>query len=130
MANERQSMHVFRATMRHESLALLIPIFADINGALIPIFGIVFGVGFGVGGPIFLALMAFPSIRGAFVRRLSRAALDESVVALQLHVQALQSEVDRLSRALPPPYAGAVSAPQYVPAPPPPPQYLPGTTTP
>jgi hypothetical protein len=71
---------------------------------LIPILGIVFGVG----GPLVLGALFFPSIRAAVARRIEgRSAHDEAaLIALQLQVEALEAEVQRLTRALPPADAG------------------------
>jgi hypothetical protein len=72
---------------------------ADVVALLIPILGIVFGVG----GPVLLGALFFPSIRAAVARRIEgRSAHDEAaVIALQLQVEALEAEVSRLTRALP-----------------------------
>ncbi len=71
----------------------------------IPIVAIVFGVG----GPVLLTSLLFPSIRQAVARRIEgRSAQDEAaLIALQLQVEALQTEINRLTRALPPRAGGA-----------------------
>lgn len=72
---------------------------------LIPILGIIFGVG----GPVLLAALCFPSIRSAVADRLRGDAHIEAsdpevvaqIAALRGEIYALRTEVAVISRALP-----------------------------
>jgi hypothetical protein len=71
---------------------------SEIIGELVPIVAIVFAVG----GPMALGALAIPAIRTAVARRIGghTAEDEELLTALKLRVDALESEVDALNRAL------------------------------